>query len=136
VSNVFQLFKQAKIEEPSDSKVILILAVANILASKFELARMVKELSKHLEVLDHAIDKISDTDTRNLLKHVTKLAYERMTAAILELSREVRTLPAVQRDPSGAEPLEREGAPIFAADSFNVPALYTRSNLPGGRKAL
>ena len=102
MSNVFQLSKQTKIEEPPDSKTILTVAVANILASKFELARMVKELSKHLEVLDHAIDKISDTDTRNLLKHVTKLAYERMTAAILELSREVRTLPAVQRDPSEA----------------------------------
>jgi hypothetical protein len=48
VSNVFQLFKQTKNKEPSDPKTILTVAVANILASKFELDRTVKELSKHL----------------------------------------------------------------------------------------
>jgi predicted ribosome quality control (RQC) complex YloA/Tae2 family protein len=102
MSNVFQLFEQRKIEKLSDPKTIVTVAVAKILASTVELARTVKELSKHLDALDHAIDAISDTDTRNQLKQVVKPESERLTDAMLELSREIRKLPAAQRELSEA----------------------------------
>jgi hypothetical protein len=65
MSNVFELFKQKKIEDPSGPKTIVTITVVDILASSAQLARTVKELSMHFEAVDRVIDAINDTDTRN-----------------------------------------------------------------------
>jgi hypothetical protein len=51
MSNVLQLFKQEKIENPPDPKTIVAIALASILSSKEQLARAVEELSKHLDAV-------------------------------------------------------------------------------------
>ena len=90
MSNVFQLFGQKKIEDPSDPATNVTIAVADILASHVQLTRTANELSKHLDAVDNAIDAVSDT--RNRLKQVAKLARGRLMNAILELTSGVRKL--------------------------------------------
>jgi hypothetical protein len=60
------------------------IAVADILASNAQLARTVKEFSKHLDSVDDIIDALSDTETRNRLKQLTKLSRETLTNATFE----------------------------------------------------
>jgi hypothetical protein len=96
MSNVLQLHKQCKIKHPSGPKTVVIFTVADILASNVRLARTIKELSVHLDAVDHAIDGVSDTDARNRLKQVAKPARDRLTNAMLDLSRVVRK-PAALR---------------------------------------
>jgi hypothetical protein len=90
MSNVFELFKQKKIEDPSGPKTIVTITVVDILASSAQLARTVKELSMHFEAVDRVIDAINDTDTRNRLKLVTKLGRGRLTNATFEFFQAIR----------------------------------------------
>jgi len=92
MSNVIQLCKQKKVEDPADPETTATIAVANILFSNAQLARSIKELSIHIEALDRAIDAISDTNTRRQLKRMLKLACEGLTNAILKWSQEIRRL--------------------------------------------
>jgi hypothetical protein len=66
------------------------------LASSTQLAHTVKELSKHFDATENAIDAIDDTETRNRLKQSTKLSRETLTKAMLELSRQIGELPGLQ----------------------------------------
>jgi 5,10-methylenetetrahydrofolate reductase len=97
MSNVLQLFKQEKIENPSDPKTIVAIAVASILSSKEQLARAVEELSKHLDAVGHTIDALGDTDPRTRVIHAAKLNRKRLTKAMLELSQAAEKLSAIQQ---------------------------------------
>ena len=66
------------------------IAVADILASNAQLARTVKEFSKHLDSVDDIIDALSDTETRNRLKQLTKLSRETLTNATFEFFQAIR----------------------------------------------
>ena len=66
------------------------IAVADILASNAQLARTVKEFSKHLDSADDIIDALSDTETRNRLKQLTKLSLETLTNATFEFFQAIR----------------------------------------------
>jgi len=90
MSNVIQLCKQKKVEDPADPETTATIAVAKF--SNAQLARSIKELSIHIEALDRAIDAISDTNTRRQLKRMLKLACEGLTNAILKWSQEIRRL--------------------------------------------
>ena len=98
MSNVFQLFEQKKIENPSDPKTIVTIAVASILSSKEQLARAVEELSKHLDAVGQTIDALGDTDPRIRVIHAAKLDRKRLTKAMLELSQAAEKLPAIQQE--------------------------------------
>jgi hypothetical protein len=95
MSNVLQLFK---IENPPDPKTIVAIALASILSSKEQLARAVEELSKHLDAVGHTIDALSDTDPQTRVMHAAKLNGERLTKAMLELSRAAGKLSAIQQE--------------------------------------
>ena len=97
MSNVLQLFKQEKIENPPDPKTIVAIAVASILSSKEQLARAVEELSKHLDAVGHTIDALGDTDPRIRVIHAAKLNRKRLTKAMLELSQAAEKLSAIQQ---------------------------------------
>jgi hypothetical protein len=97
MSNVLQLFGQKKIEDTSDPETIEIIAITDILASNARLARTVREISKHLDTVEYVFDALSDIDTRNRIKQAAKLTRERLTTAVLELSQQVRKLPALER---------------------------------------
>jgi len=94
MSNVLQLFK---IENPPDPKTIVAIAVASILSSKDQLARAVEELSKHLDAVRQTIDALGDTAPQTLM-HAAKLNSERLTKAMLELSRAAGKLSAIQQE--------------------------------------
>ena len=98
MSNVFQLFEQKKIENPSDPKTIVTIAVASILSSKDQLARAVEELSKHLDAVGHTIDALGDTDPQTRVMHAAKLNRKRLTKAMLELSQAAEKLSAIQQE--------------------------------------
>jgi uncharacterized protein with PhoU and TrkA domain len=98
MSNVLQLFKQEKIENPPDPKTIVAIAVASILSSKEQLARAVEELSKHLDAVGHTIDALGDTDPRTRVIHAAKLNRKRLTKAMLELSQAAEKLSAIQQE--------------------------------------
>jgi hypothetical protein len=95
MSNVLQLFK---IENPPDPKTVVAIALASILSSKDELARAVEELSKHLDAAGQTIDALGDTDPRIQVVHAAKLDRKRLTKAMLELSRAVGKLSAIQQE--------------------------------------
>jgi hypothetical protein len=97
MSNELQLFGQKKIEDASDPETIEIIAITDILASNARLARTVREISKHLDTVEYVFDALSDIDTQNRIKQAAKLTRERLTTAVLELSQQVRKLPALQR---------------------------------------
>jgi hypothetical protein len=59
---------------------------------------VVEELSKHLDAVGHTIDALGDTDPRTGIMHATKLNRERLTKAILELSRAAGKLSAIQQE--------------------------------------
>jgi hypothetical protein len=97
MSNVLQLFEQKKIEDTSDPETIETIAITDILASNARLARTVREISKHLDTVEYVFDALSDIDTQNRIKQAAKLTRERLKTAVLELSQQVRKLPALQR---------------------------------------
>jgi hypothetical protein len=96
MSNVFQLFRQKKNENPSDPSTGVTIAVADILASSVQVGRTIKELSRHFDAVDRIIDAIGDTETRNRHEQSMKLSRETLTNATLELSRQIRKLPRLQ----------------------------------------
>jgi hypothetical protein len=98
MNNVLQLHIQSKIKHPSVPKAIVMVTVADILASNAQLARTIKGLSVHLDAVDHAIDGVSDTDARNRLREVAKPARDRLTNSMLSLSEAVRMLAVLQLD--------------------------------------
>jgi hypothetical protein len=98
MSNVLQLSKQEKIENPTEPKTIVAIAVASILSSKNQLARAVEELSKHLDAVGHTTDALGDTDPRIRVIHAAKLDRKRLTKAMLELSQAAEKLPAIQQE--------------------------------------
>jgi uncharacterized protein with PhoU and TrkA domain len=98
MSNVLQLFKQEKIENPPDPKTIVAIAVASILSSKEQLARAVEELSKHLDAVGHTIDALGNTDARTQVMYAAKLNRKRLTKAMLELSQTAEKLSAIQQE--------------------------------------
>jgi hypothetical protein len=98
MSNVLQLFKQEKIENPPDPKIIVAIAVACILSSKEQLARGVEELSKHLDAVGHTIDALGNTDPRTRVTYAAKLTRKRLTKAMLELSQAAEKLSAIQQE--------------------------------------
>jgi hypothetical protein len=97
MSNVLQLFKQEKIENPSDPKTIVAIADASILSSKDQLARKVEEFSKPLDAVGQTIDALGDTDPRNWVMHAAKLNREGLMKAMLELSQAAEKLSAIQQ---------------------------------------
>jgi hypothetical protein len=98
MSNVLQLFKQEKIENPPEPKTSVAIAVASILSSKDQLARAVEELSKHLDAVGQTIDALGDTDPRIRAVHAAKLDRKRLTKAMLELSQAAEKLSAIQQE--------------------------------------
>lgn len=86
MSNVINLFGQRKIEDRSNPESMVTLAVADVLASHTELVRTIKELSKHLDVLDHITDAVSDPDVRVRFKQEAKRSRESLTNAMVDLS--------------------------------------------------
>jgi hypothetical protein len=94
MSNVLQLFRREKIEDPSGPETI---AVADIVAANARLVRTIQELSRHLDAVEHVFDKTSDAGTQSQFKRVTKLCREELASAMLELSEKIRQLPALQR---------------------------------------
>jgi hypothetical protein len=98
MSNVFQLFRQEKIENPCDPKTVVTNAVANILSSSAQLSRAVEELSKRLDAVDHTIDALGEADSRTRFRQATKMSRKILTKVILEFSQQVRKLPALQQE--------------------------------------
>ena len=98
MSNLVQLFKQEKIENPPDPKTIKPVALASILSSKEQLARAVEELSKHLDAVGHTIDGLGNTDPRTQVMYAAKLNRKRLTKAMLELSQAAEKLSAIQQE--------------------------------------
>jgi uncharacterized protein with PhoU and TrkA domain len=98
MSNVLQLFKQEKIENPPDPKIIVAIAIASILSSKDQLARAVEELSKHLDAVGHTIDALGDAEPGTRIIHAAKLNRKRFTKAMLELSQAAEKLSAIQQE--------------------------------------
>ncbi len=95
--HAIQLFAQKKAEiVPSDPETHLTTAMTNVLASSVQLGHSLKELSKHFDAFDDAIDAIDGTETRNQLKQLTNLSRETLSKATLRLSQEIRKLPRVQ----------------------------------------
>jgi hypothetical protein len=86
MSNVVRLFRQERIEGPSDPDAIVTSAVTDILASHAQLACTIKVLSKHLDALDHITDTVVDIDTRARSKEVAKRSRESLTKAMFDLS--------------------------------------------------
>ena len=101
MSNVFQLGKRKSIEDCSGPKSVITIAVANILTSNAHLIRTVKELSKHLEAVDHIIDAVSDTATRDRFRQIAELNRETLANAMLELCQEASKLRALQGELAG-----------------------------------
>ena len=91
MSNVVQLFAHEQIENPANPTNVTI-AVANLLAVFAELERATKELSKHLDSIDHFIDPIANPEAR---KRQDQLR-EASTIAVRSLSQAIRTLPILQ----------------------------------------
>jgi hypothetical protein len=98
MSNVLQLFKQEKIENPPDPKTMVAIAVASILSSKDQLARAVEELSKHLDAVGNTIDALGDPDPGTWIIYAAKLNRKRFTKAMLELSQVAEKLSAIQQE--------------------------------------
>jgi len=97
MSNVLQLFRQEKIENPPDPKTIVAIAVANILLSKDQLARAVDEFSKQFDAVVHTIDALGDADARTRVLHAAKLNRKRLAKAMLELFQAAEKLSAIQQ---------------------------------------
>ena len=92
MSNVPQLFWKKKNENPSNLDIGAGIAVADFLASSAHLGCTLKELSIHLDAMDHMIDTIGDTETRNLHRQSMTISREKLTSATLELSRMITML--------------------------------------------
>jgi chromosome segregation ATPase len=67
-------------------------AVTTVLASSAQLDHTLKELSKHFDTIENAIDSIDDAETRNRLKQSTNLSRETLSEAMLKLSRQIGKL--------------------------------------------
>jgi hypothetical protein len=80
------LFRQEKIEGPSDPDTVVAIAVTDILASHAQLACTIKELSKHLDALNYITDALSDSDSRARFKREAKRSRASLTNALLDLS--------------------------------------------------
>jgi hypothetical protein len=87
MGNAVQLFRQGKIEGPSDLDTIVKLAVTDILASHAQLVRTIKKLTEHLAVLDQITDALSDSDARVRYQQVARKSHENLMNAMLYLSR-------------------------------------------------
>jgi len=61
MGNAVQLFRQEKIDGPSDIDTIVTSSVTDILASHAKLVRAIKELSEHLDALDQITCALSDS---------------------------------------------------------------------------
>jgi hypothetical protein len=89
MSNVVQLFAHEPIENPANPATI---AVADLLAVFAELVHATKEVSKHLDWIDHFIDPIGNPEARkrqDQLREASAIAVHNLTEAI-------RTLPILQ----------------------------------------
>jgi hypothetical protein len=98
MSNVFSLFQEKKIEGPMDPARRVTIAVGEIMASNAQLVRAVKELSKHLDAVDHVIEALGETDAKESLMHLSKINRESLVQAVRELSQQHIKLPALRKD--------------------------------------
>lgn len=60
------------------------------MASNAQLARAVKELSKHLDTADHVIEALGEKDAKAWLMHLSKINRESLVQAVRELSQQHR----------------------------------------------
>jgi hypothetical protein len=95
MSNVVQLVRQQKKENPLNPNADLTIAVANILTTSADLGRALKELSARFNAMDWAVDALGNEETRASCKHAMTLSREGLIKATLELSREIRKLPSL-----------------------------------------
>jgi hypothetical protein len=68
--------------------------MANFLAGFDELARTIKELSKHLDSIDHLIDPIGDPEARQRHDQLRKES----AIAVRKLSQAIKQMPISQID--------------------------------------
>jgi hypothetical protein len=98
MSNVFQLFEQETVGDPSDDpRAVAKIAILSILASNSQLALGIEESSKHLDAVEHVFVSLGDEDTRNRLKHSVQMTREKLTKATRALRQQVKQLQALQR---------------------------------------
>jgi len=67
MNNVFPLFARVNIESPADPRTLVAAAVTVIMASNAQLERTIKEISRHLVVLDLAIGALGEAGSQERL---------------------------------------------------------------------
>lgn len=98
MNNVFPLFEQVTIESPSDPRTRVTSAVTVIMATNARLERKIKDLSMHLDVVDHVIEVLGEARGQKGLLQLSKNIREALVHASRELSENVRMLPALRND--------------------------------------
>ena len=96
-NNVIRLFarKSAGIVL-SEPEIRIATAVTTVLASRAQLHRRLKELSKHFDAIENAIDTIEHMETRTRLRESIKLSREAMSKAALQLTQQIGKLVGSQ----------------------------------------
>jgi hypothetical protein len=93
VNNVIKLFARKNAEIVlAEPETLVAAAVTKFLAMNEQLNRKVKELSKHFDSIENAIETIEDTETRTRLRESIKRSRESFLEATLKLSRQIRTV--------------------------------------------
>ena len=93
MNNVIKLSAQKNAEIVlSEPGTRIAAAVTSVLALNEQMSRKVKDLSKHFDSIENAIDTIDDTETRTRLRESINLSREAMSKAMLKLSRQIGTL--------------------------------------------
>ena len=98
MNNVFPLFQQIAIESPADPRTQVTTAVTVIMASNAQLERRIKDLSMHLDVIDHVIEVLGEVGRQEGLRQLSKIIREALMHASRELSEHVKILPTLRND--------------------------------------
>ena len=94
MSNVVPFTRRKQFENPLDPQTVVSTAIANILTATLRLAGAIREFSRHIDVIDRAIGAIDDIESRNRLRRSLKRLCERLKDTLIQLSQEIRKLPA------------------------------------------
>jgi hypothetical protein len=101
MNNVIELFsrknKKSVAGPPSETDTSISTNLTSIMALTGQLGGAVKDVLKHFDAIENAIDTIDDTETRNRLKRTTELSREAMLKAVLQLALQIGKLVRCRR---------------------------------------
>ena len=93
MDNVIRIFAQKNNEIAlSEPATDISPAMTGILASTEHLGQTVKDILKHFDAIENAIDTIEDAEKRSRLKQSTKMSKETLLKAMLQLTRQIEKI--------------------------------------------